>query len=261
MRKCFIKVIAAAASCILWATPAYAQETSPPPIKSKDYYENIYIACEDNLLTARDARTKEVRFFAEVINDSVVVNSEAVNLRSNPNIHAPIVTILSAGTTLHRIAATEIGWDIIMYNERVCYIWDEYTSKPADIKISPSFGDIRLMSAIIFSEAGNQCLAGKQAVGIIVMNRVKSDKFPNNINDVIYQRGQFSPATNGSLNRSLSMYDKGTLPQECIDAATYALSGNTLVSYNNVTYNMYDFLFFSQYVSGCRLKIQDHMFK
>ncbi len=69
--------------------------------------------------------------------------------------------------------------------------------------------DLRMLSSIIYSESGNQVYAGKKAVGIVVMNRVKSSLFPNTVSGVVYQSGQFTPTRNGSLSRSLSLYDSG----------------------------------------------------
>ena len=58
------------------------------------------------------------------------------------------------------------------------------------------------LSRIINAESGNQVLEGRIAVGNVVMNRVNSPKFPNNIYDVLYQKNQFSPASSGSLKRT-----------------------------------------------------------
>lgn len=129
------------------------------------------------------------------------------------------------------------------------------------VKQKYSEKDLRLLSAIIFCEAGNQCYAGKKAVGIVVMNRVKSDKFPNTVEDVLYQSGQFTPAHTGFLSSSLSKYDRGNLPKECIKAAKEVLEGSRSVQLNNKTINMDGYLFFSQYVKNCRLQIGDHQFK
>ena len=54
-------------------------------------------------------------------------------------------------------------------------------------------GDLDLLAAIIYCEAGNQPYIGQVAVGNVVMNRVKSAVFPNTILEVIYQKRQFSP--------------------------------------------------------------------
>lgn len=126
---------------------------------------------------------------------------------------------------------------------------------------SPQYSDLKYLAAIVYCESGNQCMAGQQAVAIVVMNRVRSGSFPNDIYSVLYQSGQFTPASNGSLNKGLSMYDNGTLPQSCIDAANYALAGNTSVTYNDETHDISDYYFFGRYRKNCRWQIQDHQFE
>ena len=128
-------------------------------------------------------------------------------------------------------------------------------------QVSPQYSDLKYLAAIVYCESGNQCMAGQQAVAIVVMNRVRSGNFPNNIYSVLYQSGQFTPASSGSLNKGLSMYDNGTLPQSCIDAANYALAGNTSVTYNDETRDISDYYFFGRYRNNCRWQIQDHQFE
>lgn len=125
--------------------------------------------------------------------------------------------------------------------------------------------DLRLMSAIIYCEAGSEPYAGKVAVGIVVMNRVKSKSFPNTIKKVIYQKSQFSPVRNGSLNRALARYDSGKfnskLEKQCIKAAKEALDGVKSVKYAGSTKNMKSFHYFSGSLRGARYKIKGHRFK
>lgn len=121
--------------------------------------------------------------------------------------------------------------------------------------------ELRLMSAIIWCEAGNQCEAGKQAVGIVVMNRVNHEKFEDTVETVIYEPGQFRPIDDGKMEKALQMYDEGDLPQECIDAAKYALSGATVIDYNGNNIDMSDYLFFARHWDKARIRIQDHDFR
>ena len=44
----------------------------------------------------------------------------------------------------------------------------------------------------IYFEAGNQSIAGKEAVGAVVLNRVKDERYPDSICDVVFERYQFS---------------------------------------------------------------------
>lgn len=62
-----------------------------------------------------------------------------------------------------------------------------------------------ILERIVQAEAGNQSMKGKMLVANVVMNRVKSKKFPNTVKGVVYQHKggvyQFSPVQNGSINR------------------------------------------------------------
>lgn len=69
----------------------------------------------------------------------------------------------------------------------------------------PSREEIQLLENLVECEAGAEPYAGKVAVANVVFNRVKSDKFPNNIHDVIYQHNQFEPVVTGMIyNRTAS---------------------------------------------------------
>ena len=122
--------------------------------------------------------------------------------------------------------------------------------------------EVRLMSAIIYCEAGNQCEAGRQAVGIVVMNRVADEaNFGSTVEEVIYYPGQFRPKDDGGLNKALNMYDNGTLPFECVEAALYALSGETTVTYNEKEIDMSEIYYFARSLNNPKVEIQDHDFK
>ena len=132
-------------------------------------------------------------------------------------------------------------------------------------KKSYSAADLRLMSAIIYCEASGESYAGKLAVGIVVMNRKQSSKFPNTIKSVIYQKNQFTPARNGSLKKALSRYDAGkftsSAEKQCIKAAKAVLTGTKRVTYKSKTINLKGYYFFSRYLKGCKVKIGHHQFK
>ena len=95
------------------------------------------------------------------------------------------------------------------------------TEAPQTEGTEASGSDVDLLAAIIYCEAGNQSREGKVAVGAVVMHRVYSDSFPNNIHDLIYQSGQFTPAYSGSLASALA----NGVPSDCYEAAQAALSG------------------------------------
>ncbi len=59
---------------------------------------------------------------------------------------------------------------------------------------------------IVQAEAGNQDAEGKLLIANVVLNRVRSERFPNSIVDVIFQdnggKTQFAPTKNGSYNNA-----------------------------------------------------------
>ena len=46
---------------------------------------------------------------------------------------------------------------------------------------------VRLLAACIYGESRGEPYKGQVAVGAVILNRVKSSKFPNSISSVIYQ--------------------------------------------------------------------------
>ena len=103
-----------------------------------------------------------------------------------------------------------------------------------------------LMASIIYCEAGNQPYEGQVAVGAVIMNRVKSGNYPDSIEAVIYQSGQFGSAATGWLNRVRS--SKG-YSQTALQAAVDALNGSNPIG---------NCLYFDQGGSG--MKIGAHYF-
>lgn len=78
---------------------------------------------------------------------------------------------------------------------------EEVKKREEEQKRKASEGIRRLMASIIFCEAGNQSYEGQVAVGAVVMNRVADSAYPDSIEAVIYQKGQFSPVATGWLDR------------------------------------------------------------
>lgn len=85
--------------------------------------------------------------------------------------------------------------------------------------------DVKLLAAIIECEAGYKNYDALLAVGAVVVNRMKHRNYPDTVYGVIYQSGQFPPATNGKMDKIL---ERGT-KDLCETAARDALNGKTNV--------------------------------
>ena len=76
---------------------------------------------------------------------------------------------------------------------------------------------IDLLARCVEAEAGNQSLLGKRLVVDVILNRVASESFPDGIEDVINQPGQFGVVSNGSINTAVPS-------EETIQAVTRELN-------------------------------------
>jgi len=183
------------------------------------------------------------------------------------------VVAAAKDTRLHRVAIgiqgnydkIEIDGEVYLVDHNMTLSTIEPSTLAIDISTQIKYAqicaeDLRYMASIIWAEAGNQCEAGQQAVGIVVMNRVNSDIYENTVKDVIYESGQFTPISSGSFKKALALYDNGEIPESIIEAAKYALIGNTTIVYNDMVYDLSGYLYFSRYIYKCKIKVEDHCF-
>lgn len=105
-----------------------------------------------------------------------------------------------------------------------------------------------VLAALIQCEAGGESYEGQVAVGSVVMNRVRSSRFPNTIKEVVYAPGQFTPANSTKM---MNLVLNGNIYQSCRQAAAEVISG-----YCNVG----DCLFFRRSGNKEGLIIGNHVF-
>lgn len=111
----------------------------------------------------------------------------------------------------------------------------------ADDKPSYSEKDLRLLSALIYAEAGGQPYEGQLGVANIILNRLKSDAFwhVKSIRDVIYDRKwsvqfavtvKYSKTGTSAMSKALKCYDTDPKTmQRAIKAAKAALEGENSI--------------------------------
>ena len=77
--------------------------------------------------------------------------------------------------------------------------------------------EIYWLSRIIYAEANGQPFDGMIGVGNVVLNRVASSRFPNSVEGVVFEPGQFTPVDNGTIYNTPSA--------EAVRAAQLCLEG------------------------------------
>lgn len=96
-----------------------------------------------------------------------------------------------------------------------------------EIETMPEFSaaEIEVLQRIVEAEAGGEDDDGKLLVANVVLNRVRSEQFPNTISEVVFQRSngvtQFSPVANGR-------YGEVTVSEETKSAVDRALQGEDI---------------------------------
>ena len=65
---------------------------------------------------------------------------------------------------------------------------------------STSNADLNLLARCVYGEARGEPYTGQVAVAAVVLNRVRSSKFPNSVSGVIYQSGAFTAVADGQIN-------------------------------------------------------------
>jgi spore germination cell wall hydrolase CwlJ-like protein len=102
-----------------------------------------------------------------------------------------------------------------------CEFFPELHSSKSANKYSSIFEEEKyLIAKIVMCEAGNQSDETKEMVAEVVLNRVKSELFPDEVKDVIFQKSngvyQFTPVSNG-------FWEKYEPDESCFNAVNLAL--------------------------------------
>ncbi len=164
---------------------------------------------------------------AKVGNQYITVNGQRIysnvsNLLIGNRIHVPIRSLCTA-------MGLDIDW---IASRRLASVSGTYSAKPdakPPVETPENNGsgntgidqdDLYWLARIISAESRGESMAGKIAVGTVVMNRVKSSMYPDTIYGVIFDRKhgvQFTPASNGTI------YNEPTA--ESVEAARRVLAG------------------------------------
>lgn len=183
------------------------------------------------------------------------VTTDTLKVRDEPSTEAPVIDLIGRGEKIE-VGEEQGGWLEILYSDgEKDYISAEYVEVTceygeaktiAEIEaeeaarkaeeekakrtknlgaVAASSDEVTLLAALIQAESGNQPYEGQLAVGAVVMNRVRSGGYPNSIQGVISQPGQFGPAATGKVASIMANGPKAS----CMQAAQAAINGETVI--------------------------------
>ena len=95
------------------------------------------------------------------------------------------------------IEEPEIVVEEVKAEPEVKVVKEEVKAEPVELSLS----DIDLIALVVMAEAEGEPEEGKRLVADVILNRVDSGKFPNSVEGVVYQKGQFEAMWNGRVDR------------------------------------------------------------
>lgn len=182
--------------------------------------ENVQVVNNDVIVesTIENATEATTMMVAEV---STEVTTEAVTEQTT-EVVTEVVTeaVTEAPTTAVLVEeVTEEPTNVYLSNAEV-EVKDIVTSTYAPVEIYYTEADYDALLRIVQAEAGNQDDVGKILVANVIINRVKSDSYPDDIYSVITQNNgrtyQFSPVMPGG---SFYWITPNEHTKECVDRA------------------------------------------
>lgn len=96
--------------------------------------------------------------------------------------------------------------------------------------------DLIILRKITEAEAGGEDEKGKILVVNVIMNRLKSNQFPNTIHDIVFQKNQFEPTRNGVFDKVIPSKNTIVAVDKAINGTDYsqgALFFRTMKGYQN----------------------------
>lgn len=121
--------------------------------------------------------------YAETLDDVIIYE-----LKENENLFD--VALKFSVSELELITINHLKTEVIQPGEKIVI--------PPNKSISSKEKD--LLARLVHAEAKGEPYEGKVAVAQVVLNRVEDERFPDSIRQVIYEKKQFQPVDNGSIN-------------------------------------------------------------
>lgn len=163
----------------------------------------------------------DVETSVTTVDTTVIKNQQVIQKELSPKIETKIdVTKPAEEVTTKRVVETE----------------PQYKSETS--KFYPTENERILLCNLVGREYGSDFVPAEEKARVvsIVMNRVNSDRFPNNIWDVIHQSGQFEDAYTSCWDLSDTQYSY-QVTQSVIDAVNYYF--NNLQAFDNTLFFYY----------------------
>lgn len=187
-----------------WVAAYYVAQAADPTVAISWSYGTMTVKGERFTLTAKAGQ------------NWMTVNDRYLYIPAGVQINSATGDLLVPLPTLARSLGLDICWD----THGVIDLTGELSPlESGDTYYNPK--DLDLIARVVHHESGNQPLAGKIGVANVILNRVNSKLFPNTVSEVLYQKNQFTGATNATpsahsiIAAKLAMEGANTVGKAC----------------------------------------------
>ena len=127
-------------------------------------------------------------------------------------------------------------------------------ARPTPIELT--YDEAQLIMRVAQAESGNQGEHGMWLTMSVIINRVEKSDFPDTVDEVIYQKGQFSTVSNGAINKvelspechmALAQIESGYVAPEIVAFET--TSSNELEKWFTSAFEYRDHRFYTQKIN------------
>lgn len=201
------KLLSGLLAALILTLPAHAQRSIPVQVDGTLLSARCYV---DQGVTYVPLRTLLDAFGGWTIywdsqSAQAVAHSEDTTLRADPDAD----TITAYGKTVSGRVTVEKGRTyvparLVAELLKASAQWDPYLDGAAITSPGADFDavDLYWLSRVIYAESGAESQEGQIAVGSVVMNRIRSEEFPDTVADVVFDSRhavQFEPVENGTI--------------------------------------------------------------
>lgn len=177
-----------------------------------------------------------------------------VNVRKSPSAESDVVGSLSINEGVDRLLG-ELefeNWVTVSYNDTICYVHEDYLSIEKTPVPAYSENDLYIMAHVICGEGQGLPDKEQRLIGSVVLNRVNSPAWPDTIEEVVFQKGQYVCIRDGNYDREPTdrnwenakwLLENGSqLPEGVVYQLNKDVNGNGV--YLETKYHTYSYKFY-----------------
>ncbi len=168
-----------------------------------------------------------------------VVTAEAIRAASQNVRYEEGAPQELAEETLLLPASTEATPVVETQPRQLAASYTDESRKPVDassveysFRMNGSEEDREILNKIVMAEAGDQDMKGQIMVANVILNRVRSSKFPNSVAGVVFAPGQFTPVSSGSYDRAVPSASVKEAVSRALEGEDYSQGALYFVMYN-----------------------------